>query len=404
MRKVMKRTTAAALAGVMAVGMLSGCGEKKLDGTKKVATVDGAEVEMGVVSLYARQMQAQTEAMFKAYMGDSAADIWDQATAEDDGVTYGEQAVEDSLEQIELMYIMKAKAADYGVEITEDEQKAIAEAAAQFMKDNDEETIEALSVTEEQVKTLLELETYREKIHQPILDEAKVEVTDEEAQQSGFTYVNISLAGDELTEDDIAAKKEQAQSILDQMTEDPTADMSEIAKAEDESYSALSGTFFTNESDDEDLTSSYPDEVVEALRGLKDGEVYPELIETDTSVYVVRLDEVNDEEATESKKESIKSTRENEYYSETTEKWLEDAEIDVDEKVLKTLTITDNHSFSIKEKEAEDETGEVSETEETAEETDTEDAAEEGADEGETAEEEVTEEETTEETDTEDAE
>ena len=36
MRKVMKRTTVAALAGVMAVGMLSGCGEKKLDGTKKV--------------------------------------------------------------------------------------------------------------------------------------------------------------------------------------------------------------------------------------------------------------------------------------------------------------------------------------------------------------------------------
>ena len=302
MRKVMKRTTVAALAGVMAVGMLSGCGEKKLDGTKKVATVDGAEVEMGVVSLYARQMQAQTEAMFKAYMGDSAADIWDQATAEDDGVTYGEQAVKDSLEQIELMYIMKEKAADYGVEITEDEQNAIAEAAAQFMKDNDEETIEALSVTEEQVKTLLELETYREKIHQPILDEANVEVTDEEAQQSGFTYVNISLAGDELTEDDIAAKKEQAQSILDQMKEDPTADMSEIAKAEDESYSALSGTFFTNESDDENLTSSYPDEVVEALRGLEDGEVYPELIETDTSVYVVRLDEVNDEEATETKK------------------------------------------------------------------------------------------------------
>lgn len=394
MRKVMKRTTVAALAGVMAVGMLSGCGEKKLDGTKKVASVDGTEIELGVVSLYAREMQAQTEAMFKAYMGDSASGIWDQATAEDDGVTYGEQAVEDSLEQIELMYIMKEKAADYGVEITEDEQNAIAEAAAQFMKDNDEETIEALSVTEEQVKTLLELETYREKIHQPILDEANVEVTDEEAQQSGFTYVNISLAGDELTEDDIAAKKEQAQSILDQMKEDPTADMSEIAKAEDESYSALSGTFFTNESDDENLTSSYPDEVVEALRGLEDGEVYPELIETDTSVYVVRLDEVNDEEATETKKESIKSTRENEYYTETTEKWLEDAKIDVDEKVLKTLTITDSHTFSFKPAEAEDETEEGSETEETAEDVDTEDAAEEA----------VTEEETTEETDTEDAE
>ena len=392
MKEIMKRTTAAALAGIMTVGMLTGCGEKKLDGTKTVATVNGTEIPMGVVSLYARQTQAQTEAMYKAYMGESVSGIWDQEAADEDGMTYGEQAVENSLEQVELMYIMKEKAADYGIEITEDEQNAIAEAAAQFIKDNDEETIETLAVTEDQVKTFLELETYREKIYHPILDEANVEVTDEEAQQSAFTYVNISISGDDLTEDDIAAKKEQAQSILDQMKEDPAADMSEIAKAEDESYSALSGTFFTNESDDETLTSSYPDEVVEALRGLKDGEVYSELIETDTSIYVVRLDKVKDEDATESKKESLKSTRENEYYSETTEKWLEDAKIDVDKKVLKTLQITDSHTFSFKAVEEE-----ASEEEAAEEETSEEEAAEEETTEEEAAEEETTEEETAEE-------
>lgn len=40
MKTMTKRTAVAALTGVMAVGMLTGCGEKKLDGTKTVATVD----------------------------------------------------------------------------------------------------------------------------------------------------------------------------------------------------------------------------------------------------------------------------------------------------------------------------------------------------------------------------
>lgn len=361
MKKVMKRTTVAVLAGVLAAGMLSGCGEKKLDGTKTVAAVDGTDIPMGILSLYARQTQAQTEAMYMSFMG-SAANIWSQTVDEESGETYGDQAVKDCLEQIELMYIMKEKAADYGVEVTEEEQTAIAEAAAKFMKDNDEETIEALAVTEDQVKTLLELETYREKMRQPIYDEAAIEISEEEAQQSGFTYVSISTTGNDLTEDDIAARKEQAQTILDEMKEDPSADMGEKAKAQDESYSALNGTFFTNESDDEDMTSSYPDEVIEALRTLDEGEVYPELIETDTSCYIVRLDKVHDEDATQSKMESLKSTKESKYYSETTEKWLEDAETKTEDKVLKTLTITDAHSFSIKAAEAEEDTAAAGDT------------------------------------------
>ena len=46
MKTMTKRTAVAALTGVMAVGMLTGCGEKKLDGTKTVATVDGTEIPL----------------------------------------------------------------------------------------------------------------------------------------------------------------------------------------------------------------------------------------------------------------------------------------------------------------------------------------------------------------------
>lgn len=348
MRRAAGRTAAAVLAGVLAAGMLTGCGEKKLDGTKTVATVNGTEIPMGVVSIAARQQQAQMDAMYASFTG-SGVNIWDTVADEKTGETYGEQAAKDTLKQVELMYIMKDKAADYKVEVTEEDEKAIAEAAKAFMEANSEETIAELSVTEAQVKTYLELQTYKQRMYDAIMDEAKVEVTDEEANQSSFTYVSISTSGEDLTEDDKKKKKEQAQEILDKMKEDPTGDMSEAAKAADESYSALTGTFTTAESKEEDGDSAYyPKEVLEVLRGLKEGEMAPEVIETDTGYYVVRLDKKLDEEATESKRESLESEKKTEYYTETTDKWLEDAEIKADDKVLKTLKITDEHKFTMK--------------------------------------------------------
>ena len=109
MKKVIKRTAVTALTGIMAAGMLTGCGDKAVDGTQTVATVDGTEVPMGILSLMARENQAQTEAMYASFMGGSTGSfsIWEQDAEK--GKTYGEQAVEQTLKDLELMYIMKEK-------------------------------------------------------------------------------------------------------------------------------------------------------------------------------------------------------------------------------------------------------------------------------------------------------
>ena len=346
MKEMVKRTAVVTLAGVMSVGMLSGCGSKDLDGTKTVATVDGTDIPLGVVSLYAREQQQQTTSMYLSYMG-SADNIWDQTADEDSGETYGDQAVTSSLKSIEKMYILKEKASDYDVALTDDDETAIADAASGFMASNGEDTIKELGVTEDQVKTLLELQTIQKKIYDPVVAEGNITVSDDEANQTTFTYVSISTSGDDITDEEKETKKEQAQEILDKMKEDPTADMSEIASGVDESYSAVQGNFTTKESEDEDSSSSaYPEEVLTVLRGLKEGEVADDIIETDTGYYVVRLDKINDEDATASKRESLQNSKESTYYTETTDKWVDDADITVNKKVLKTLKITDKHTFT----------------------------------------------------------
>lgn len=348
MKNSMKRTAVAALAGVMAAGMLTGCGEQKVDGTKTVATVNKTEIPLGVVSLYARIQQAQTDAMYKSFMG-SGANMWDTAVEEGSEETYGQKMVSDSLKAVELMVVLKEKAADYGVEVTEEEQAKIADAAAAFVEANGEEVMSDLAATENQIKMLLELQTYRTKLYDPIVEEGKIEVTDEEANQSAFTYINVS-ADDEMTEEEKTEKKEQAQEILDKVKEDPAADMTEIAKETDDSYTSLKGTFTTVKG--EETEDIYPEEVMEVLRTLKEGEVNTELIESEGDYYIVRLDKELDEDATESKRESLKETKESEYYQETCDKWLEEADVKEEAKVLKTLTVTNAHSFVMKMPEA----------------------------------------------------
>ena len=199
MKEMVKRTAVVTLAGVMSVGMLSGCGSKDLDGTKTVATVDGTDIPLGVVSLYAREQQQQTTSMYLSYMG-SVDNIWDQTADEDSGETYGDQAVTSSLESIEKMYILKEKASDYDVALTDDDETAIADAASGFMASNGEDTIKELGVTEDQVKTLLELQTIQKKMYDPVVAEGNITVSDDEANQTTFTYVSISTSGDDITD------------------------------------------------------------------------------------------------------------------------------------------------------------------------------------------------------------
>lgn len=69
MKNLAKKAAVTALVCVTAAGMMTGCGNKKLDGTKTAVTVNKQEIPLGVVSLAARMQQAQAEAMYKMYLG-----------------------------------------------------------------------------------------------------------------------------------------------------------------------------------------------------------------------------------------------------------------------------------------------------------------------------------------------
>lgn len=454
MDKYMKKAAIMALTGVLCAGSLTACGSKKEEKTETdpkaaVATVNGEEIPAGVLGFMARYQQMQTESLYQSMLGSTAAGMWDTVADEESGETYGQQSVNDILDQLETMYILRAHAADYGVELTDEETKKIEDAAAAFAEANGEEVLKAMVTDQDCVKEVLELMTYQQKMRDPIVADVDTEVSDEEAQQTSVTYVKVEKApaeesaqeesadgesidqettdeepvdeeaADDNTADDESAKeepadeestdkepadeestdeeaaddksedekntddesadkeeadaaaeaKEIAEKILETMMDDPSQDMRETALAIDEDVTITSTNYTTNDPDD----TAVPDEVKAVVEGLKDGEMYKELVETDELYYVVRLDAAFDEEETEEEKESIISERESELYTEVTEGWVEEAEFEIHEDVKAGITITSTELFTMKAVEEETDEATEEELEETSADADLED-------------------------------
>ena len=231
---------------------------------------------------------------------------------------------------INQLYVLKAHAADYDVTITDDEEKAIKEAAAEFIKDNDEKILKKLAVSEDDIVTYLELVTIRSKMHDPMTADVDTEVSANEKDQTRVTIVKVSTEGTEkdddgntidLTDEEKAQKKDLAQQVLDKVKASDdvaNADMDALAKEVDDSLSATAPAFTTAGSTDDTLDEAVQDAALE----LKDGEVADSVIEGDDGYYVVRLDKMLDEDATENKEKTVISERKSDLFDSTLEDWV----------------------------------------------------------------------------------
>ncbi len=374
MRYIGKKIALGCLAGVLAATGLTGC-SSKMDGSSVAVTVNGEQVPLGVVSFMTRYQQAQTQAMYEMYFGGANDGLWDQVSDEKTGETYGESARDDVVEQVEVMYLLREKAKDYDVKITKKEQKKITEAAKQFIEANSQATLENLAVTQADIETALELQTYEKKMFDPMVADVDTKVSDNEAQQTTVTYVTVeekdteeggdSASANEEEKAKEATAKEKAQQILDEALATANADMDAIAKDVDEELSATETHFTANppekeDDEEEEDIGGVPQSVQDVVKDLADGEVASELVEEDGTYYVVRLEKAFDEESTNEKKDSIISERKQDMYDDMIEDWKDKADIQVDKKVLKTLKVTANRKFTFKQ---EEETEDVSDNE-----------------------------------------
>lgn len=355
MNRTMKKLLCLTTAGVLGLSALAGCGSKKIDGTKPLLTGKEDTVTVGTGNLVLRMNQVQMMS-YMSMMGGGTTGMWEQKT--EDGKTYGEQTKDSVLEQLKAMMLLKEHAADYKVSVSDEEKKSIEEAVKKFMEANTKETIEKLSVQQSDIEQLLTLFTYQNKMYDPMTADVDTNVEDTEAAQSAITYCKVSTADKTnengtttpLTDEEKNEKKAQAQSVLDKLlaSDDPAmADVDTLAKEVDENLSALDTTFGAED-------TLLDEKLLEAAKTLQDGQVYESVVEGENAYYVVRMDQVLDREATDAEKEQIVNERKQEAYQKLLDEWKEKAEITVNEKEWKKVTLSDNDVYTLKQPETEE--------------------------------------------------
>ena len=329
-----KKAAVLTAAGVLAATAVTGC-SGSINTDAVVATVGDDEITLGVANFYARMTQGQYETYYASMMGTTGDAMWTQEAGEDQ--TY-EESVKDSLmENLENMYLISQHAADYEVSLTEEEEDAIAEAAAQFDEDNTDEAKETVSGYRKDIEEFLRLATIQTKMDSKMREGVDEEVSDEEAAQKAMQYVFFSYtttddSGNttELTDEEKESLKTDAQSLVDRVN--AGEDISTVA--EELGQTAYDLTF------DSESTSPNEDLIAAVDAFDTEGQV-TDVIEADDGLYVGRLTSLLDRDATDQKKETIIEERRQEQYDSLLEEWRNDTDIQVDEKVWDKVDFED---------------------------------------------------------------
>ena len=319
-----KKIISLAMATAMMAVSVTGCsGNNNLTGEEIVAEFGDTQIHAGLAEFYARYQQAQYETYYMSYYG---ADMWSMSV--DGNMTYEDSVKNSLLNSLETMYVLESHMADYGVEYTAEDEAKVKEAAQAFIEANDTKTLETVFGTEENISELLKLYTIQQKMYTAMIADADTEVSDEEAAQRSMDYVFFSFhvtEGEEdrdLTDEEKVELKEKADELQSAVAKGEKT----FAQAAEEAGIEVSTMTFDAES-----VAPNSDLIAEAVT-LGEGQV-TNIVETEEGYYIAQVTSLLDREATDAKKTSIVSERQQTLYNDLCEQWLEEAEIKEYDKV-----------------------------------------------------------------------
>ena len=389
---------AVALCVSLSFSMLTGCSgkkEAKADLSAPAITLNEDTMSEGCANFILRYEQAQFEngigMLYRMYAGYT--DLWNQDLT-GQGVPYGYVFRSEQQENMKRMVLAKANMDKYSVELTEEDQKAITDAATAFLSENSEETLEKMSATQETVEEALTYYTILSKVEEAMGEEVDKEVSDEEAAQRTVQYLSfdavteeeeeeiteaeeeITEAAEALTEGEAAPEEESdantgagdteelteaaeevteaAEEVTEAQTEEIDPEMEAArAKARSQAESFLiqvagckSAEEFTeaagaaaegsssiySSSFTFGADSTYPDAaIIQATEGLEDNTLVNQVIQAGDTFYVLFVSDAFDEEATERQKETIVNQRITDHQDEVFNGWAEEQEVTVED-------------------------------------------------------------------------
>lgn len=339
-----KKVMAILLSTAIAASTFIGCGTDKAKDYKDADTVmfidKDNKIDYATACTYTRMMQAETYSYMQSMLqrfNSSAVDVdmWSQSLEDTDEdskkyKTYGEQFKGNTLDSLKSLLLDKLYGSkEYEVTFTDDDKKECESVADEFIEKMSKDDLKAMHASKKTMMNVLELMTYETRVKNAIKSDVDTKVSDDEAGQSTFSYVEIKKKD--------AKKKEKKIKSLIKKVEAGT-DISTAAS--DAGFTAQSVTFTTADPEYDE----YGKEMLKKVSKMKDGEC-DSYKDAKGNTIILYMQSVNDQSATETKKDDIISDRKDKAYEDKLDEWKDKKKVTINKDAWNSIKTDKNEVF-----------------------------------------------------------
>lgn len=251
--------------------------------------------------------------------------IWDYKL--DTGITFGEMAKEEVLNQIIQLKIMTMEAQNLETALTDDELIEIENYANEYLAGITEEDREKYGITYDTVFGVCKDNYLSEKVFDVVTMNVDTSISDEEAKQVTVWQIAVSTSSEDKNGDVIALSDEEKEAALSKAKK-----LLKKVKKEEDFY-----TFALSNSDDSIVEYTIgkgdkSDEYIDAAFALEEGKI-SKVIEDESGYYILYCVDSFNEDATAQKKEEIISTRQDKAFQKLYKEWLENYKVKIKQEI-----------------------------------------------------------------------
>ncbi len=340
MMKKRMRPAAVIAAVAMAAGLLAGC----TGSNASIATVNDEKIEKAEFVFYFSQMQNTMLTEANPASVEEANAFWE--TTEIEGKKAADVARERALEEAVKTVLKTQKAAELGVEPTDDDKQNIDMQIGQIItnmggKSKYESELKSMGTTADGYQRFLEQNVLASKVDEVLAQDPAYAVSDEEAraavEEDYIKAEHILLmtvdpsTGTPYDDTKVAEQKQKAEDLLSQIQSGANFEELMNANSEDTGLqTAPEGYVFTHG----EMVAPFE----EAAYALAVDEVSG-IVETDYGYHIIKRIAMTEEDV-QSKLEEARQSVEKEKIDELVEQWRTQATIVVDENALSKMEVT----------------------------------------------------------------
>lgn len=339
-----KKVMAILLSTAIAASTFIGCGADKAKDYKDADTVmfidKDNKIDYATACTYTRMMQAETYSYMQSMLqrfNSSAVDVdmWSQSLEDTDEdskkyKTYGEQFKGNTLDSLESLLLDKLYGSkEYEVTFTDDDKKECESVADEFIEKMSKDDLKAMHASKKTMMNVLELMTYETRVKNAIESDVDTKVSDDEAGQSTFSYVEIKKK-------DAKKKDKKIKSLIKKV--EAGTDISTAAS--DAGFTAQSVAFTTADPEYDE----YGKEMLKKVSKMKDGEC-DSYKDAKGNTIILYMQSVNDQSATETKKDDIISDRKDKAYEDKLDEWKDKKKVTINKDAWNSIKTDKNEVF-----------------------------------------------------------